>query len=173
MLKNNNFVLMKNKFPYITLEKIDENLEYFVREISNIKRKNQFRNITIINLDNKEAVDISRDINSTKYYFSKDSKQRVYLYNDAIYYGDELVIECKDIKLKGVHNYENIMAVISAVKVYGIDNELTSLFTYNNHNYNLGNNSDRYTDDSGFFYSCSRINILAWHIVSQDVTLGN
>ena len=37
---------------YITLEKVDENIEYFIREISNIKRKNQFRNITIINLDN-------------------------------------------------------------------------------------------------------------------------
>ena len=43
---------------YITLEKIDENLEYFVREISNIKRKNQFRNISIINLDKENDDDI-------------------------------------------------------------------------------------------------------------------
>ena len=79
--------------------------------------------IAIINLDNKEALDVSKDLPSNKYYFSKESKQRGYLENDAIYYGDELVIECKNIKLKGVHNYENIMAVISAVKVYNIDNE--------------------------------------------------
>lgn len=43
---------------YITLEKIDENLEYFVREISNMKRKNQFRNISIINLDKQNENDI-------------------------------------------------------------------------------------------------------------------
>ncbi|MGN1298717.1 MAG: hypothetical protein ACI4UE_01890 [Candidatus Scatovivens sp.] len=36
---------------YITLENTKNNLEYFIREIYNIKRKNLFRNITIINLD--------------------------------------------------------------------------------------------------------------------------
>lgn len=79
--------------------------------------------IAIINYDNKEAVDISKDINSTKYYFSKNSKQNVYLKYNAIYYHDEKVIDCNDIKLKGMHNYENIMAAISAVKVYNVDNE--------------------------------------------------
>lgn len=79
--------------------------------------------IAIINYDNKEAVDISKDINSTKYYFSKNSKQNVYLKDNAIYYHDDKVIDCNDIKLKGMHNYENIMAAISAVKVYNVDNE--------------------------------------------------
>ena len=79
--------------------------------------------IAIINYDNKEAVDISKDINSTKYYFSKISKQNVYLKDNAIYYHDDKVIDCNDIKLKGMHNYENIMAAISAVKVYNVDNE--------------------------------------------------
>lgn len=79
--------------------------------------------IAIINYDNKEAVDISKDINSTKYYFSKDSKQSVYLYDGGIYYNDDLVIKTSDIKLKGVHNYENAMAAISVVKLYGISNE--------------------------------------------------
>ncbi len=79
--------------------------------------------IAIINYDNEEAVNISKDINSSKYYFSKNSKQNVYLKDDAIYYRDEKVIDCNEIMLKGVHNYENIMAVISAVKVYDVDNE--------------------------------------------------
>lgn len=80
--------------------------------------------IAIINADNKEAVDISEDINSTKYYFSKNNKQNVYLNNNAIYFQDEKIIDCSKIKLKGLHNYENIMAVISAVKVYNIDNAI-------------------------------------------------
>ena len=68
-------------------------------------------------------MEVSKDIPSTKYYFSKNSKQNVYLLDDAIYYRDEKVIDCKDIKLKGVHNYENIMGVISVVKLYDVDNK--------------------------------------------------
>ncbi len=79
--------------------------------------------IAIINYDNKEAMEITEDIPSTKYYFSKNSKQNVYLSNNEIYYHDEKVIDCKDIKLKGIHNYENIMGVISVVKLYDVDNK--------------------------------------------------
>ncbi len=81
------------------------------------------KDIAIINYDNKEAVDISKDINSTKYYFSKNNKQNVYLLNDSIYYKDELIINTKDIKLKGIHNYENAMAAISVVKLFGVSND--------------------------------------------------
>ncbi len=79
--------------------------------------------IAIVNFDNKEAVDISKDINSTIEYFSKDSKQCVYLKDNAIYYKDEKVIDTKDIRLKGIHNLENAMAAIAAVKVYNVSNE--------------------------------------------------
>jgi UDP-N-acetylmuramoylalanine--D-glutamate ligase len=79
--------------------------------------------IAIINRDNEEAVDNTKDINSTKYYFSKDKKEHVYMKDNAIYYEDEKIVDIKDIKLVGNHNYENIMAAISAVKVYNVDNE--------------------------------------------------
>ena len=97
--------------------------EKYVRTKKKIFNNHTEEDIAIINYDNKEAVDISEDINSTKYYFSKESKQNVYLEGNAIYYKGEKVIDCSEIKLKGLHNYENIMAVISAVKVYGVDNE--------------------------------------------------
>lgn len=97
--------------------------EKYARTKKKIFNNHTSGDIAIINYDNKEAVDISEDINSTKYYFSKESKQNVYLEDNAIYYKGEKVIDCSEIKLKGLHNYENIMAVISAVKVYGVDNE--------------------------------------------------
>lgn len=97
--------------------------EKYARTKKKIFNNHTSSDIAIINYDNKEAVDISEDINSTKYYFSKESKQNVYLEDNAIYYKGEKVIDCSEIKLKGIHNYENIMAVISAVKVYGVDNE--------------------------------------------------
>ena len=50
--------------------------------------------------------------------------------NDAIYYKGEEIIKLKDIKLKGVHNYENIMCAIMAVKEFNVSNEI--IFNYLN-----------------------------------------
>lgn len=97
--------------------------ERYVQTKKKIFNNHTEKDVAIINFDNKEAVDISKDIHSTKYYFSKNNKQNVYLENSAIYYRGEKVIACSQIKLKGIHNYENIMAAISAVKVYDVDNE--------------------------------------------------
>ena len=97
--------------------------ERYVKTKMKIFNNHTKDDIAIINRDNEEAVDNTKDINSTKYYFSKDKKENVYMKDDAIYYHDEKIIETKDIKLMGSHNYENIMAAISAVKVYGVNNE--------------------------------------------------
>lgn len=79
--------------------------------------------IAIINKDNEEAVELTNDLIDTKYYFSKKAKEKAYIANDAIYYENEKIIDLKDIKLKGSHNYENIMAAIIAVKQYNVDNK--------------------------------------------------
>lgn len=79
--------------------------------------------IAIINYDNKEAVDNTKDINSTIYYFSKDKQQNVYLKDGAIYWQKEKVVDVKQIKLKGIHNLENIMAAISVVKLFDVPNK--------------------------------------------------
>ncbi len=97
--------------------------ERYVQTKKKIFNNHTKDDIAIVNKDNKEAVDISKDINSTKYYFSKTDKENVYLKDNAIYYKEEKIIDCNEIKLVGNHNYENIMAAISAVKVYNVDNE--------------------------------------------------
>ena len=79
--------------------------------------------IAIINYDNKEAVNNTNDINSTKYYFSKESQQSVYLKDNAIYYKDEMIIKTDDILLRGIHNLENIMAAIGVVKLFDVSND--------------------------------------------------
>ncbi len=81
------------------------------------------KDVAIINYDNNEAMNITKDIKSTKYYFSRVDKKKCYLDNGDIYYDGNFVISCDDIKLKGVHNYENIMAAITAVKLYDVSNE--------------------------------------------------
>lgn len=75
----------------------------------------------IINLDDEESLALTSDIESTKEYFSKYQTATCYIKENAIYYQNEKIIDLKDILLKGEHNYENIMAAICAVKVYGVD----------------------------------------------------
>ena len=65
----------------------------------------------------------TKDIKSRKIYFSSKNKADLYINNDAIYYGEEEIIKLKDIKLKGMHNYENIMCAIAAVKEFNVSNE--------------------------------------------------
>ena len=42
-----------------------------------------------------------------------------YIQNEAIYFQQKKIIDIKDILLPGVHNLENILAAVCAVKAYG------------------------------------------------------
>lgn len=86
--------------------------------------------IAILNLDSKEVIDLTADIDSTKKYFSSGS------YNESgcsirsgdIYYKNDKIIALDEVKIKGRHNYENAMAAIMAVKEFEIDNRVIADF---------------------------------------------
>ena len=81
--------------------------------------------IAILNYDNSDVMEEFKGISSQKKYFS--SKQEIdgcYLRNRDIYYYDEKVMSMDDIKIKGMHNVENCMAAIMAVKEYGVSNDI-------------------------------------------------
>ena len=80
-------------------------------------------NYAVINTSNEESINISKDIKSTKLYYGENKSDNAYYDDKGIYYNNELVVNLSDIVLKGKHNYENIMAAIIAVKIYGISNE--------------------------------------------------
>lgn len=103
----------------------------FFKTYENYKRvkakifKNQTNSdVAVLNLDNKDVLEVTKDIKSNVKYFSSSNEiNGAYIKDNAIYYYDEEVIKTKDIKLKGVHNYENIMAAIIVVKELGVSNE--------------------------------------------------
>ena len=80
--------------------------------------KNQTSNdILILNNENKELLDTVKNAKSIKKYFSSKKKiDGCYLIDNAIFYYDEKIIDTKDIIIRGLHNYENIMAAIMGVK---------------------------------------------------------
>ena len=82
-------------------------------------------NIAIINHDNADAFRITQNIKSTKKYFSSnDIIDGCYLKDNCIYYYDEKIIDTKDVKLKGKHNYENMMCAIMIAKELNISNDI-------------------------------------------------
>ena len=81
--------------------------------------------IAIMNYDNKDVMDKLNDVISIKRYFSsKCYVEGCFVKDNAIYYYDKKVIDIDDIKIKGMHNVENVMASIMAVKEYGVSNEI-------------------------------------------------
>ena len=92
----------------------------------NVKKKifnNQTQNdIAILNKSNQDVLELTNDIKPKKIYFSSKEKADIYLENNKIIYDDEEIISCRDIKIKGNHNYENIMVAIIIAKYFGVTN---------------------------------------------------
>ena len=97
----------------------------YKRVKSKIFQNHTEKNIAILNIENNDVLEVTKNIKSTvKYFSSKKEINGCYLKNNAIYYYDEKVVNLSDIQLVGTHNYENIMASIMVVKELGVDNEV-------------------------------------------------
>lgn len=94
---------------------IDHKLRIFMNHNS--------KNIAIINKSNKDSYESTKDIKSNKVYFSSSEEADACIKDSAIYYNDEKIINLNEIRVKGMHNYENIMCAIIATKELGISNE--------------------------------------------------
>ncbi len=88
-------------------------------------------NLVILNKDDENVLKLSKDIPSKKLYFSKNINSDIYLNNNSIIYQGKTLIETNDISLKGVHNYENIMAAILVVKQFNVSDEIIKDFLAN------------------------------------------
>ena len=98
--------------------------EYYNETKKRIFMNHTKDNVAIINKGNLDAYNLTLDINSNKKYFSSSEViDGCFIKDNAIYYYDEKIIDLKDIKLRGMHNYENIMASIMAVKELNVTNE--------------------------------------------------
>lgn len=74
-----------------------------------------------INYNNLDSLKITEDINSTKIYFDNDVN---YYNSNGIYINNELVIKLSDIKIKGNHNYENILVSLLVLKEFAFNKDI-------------------------------------------------
>ena len=79
--------------------------------------------IAIINMGNADEMELTKDIKSHKIYFSSKVDTDICVKGDYLNYFGEDIIKLEDIKLQGMHNYENACCAIGAVKQYGVSNE--------------------------------------------------
>ena len=98
--------------------------EHYKEVKAKIFKNHDSSHVAIINMENEESIKISKNIKSTvKYFSSKNVINGAYIKDRFIYYYDEKVVSLDDIRLKGMHNYENIMCAIMATKEFGIKND--------------------------------------------------
>lgn len=104
----------------------------FLKSYDNYKRvkaklfKNQTSDdIAILNLDNQDVINVTKDIKSTVKYFSSSKEiNGCYLKDDAIYYYDDKVIDVNKIFIAGKHNLENCMGAIMITKEFGVTDDI-------------------------------------------------
>ena len=79
--------------------------------------------VAVINKSNKDEYEKTKDIRSKKIYFSSTEQADICIKDNSIYYNKEKIVDLSDIKIKGLHNYENVMCAIVATKELGISND--------------------------------------------------
>ena len=88
----------------------------------NVKKKvfNKFtsNDISILNYKDKDLLELTKDIDSRKYYFNNEDN---YIKDNYIYINNSKVLNIDDIKIKGIHNYENILACLLVVNLFNVD----------------------------------------------------
>lgn len=117
-----NISVVTNLVPtHLDFNKTYENYKNIKKRIFN---NHTSEDIALLNKENSDVLEISKNIPSKKMYFSSTEKADCYMDNNIIYYEDEAIINTHDIRVKGVHNYENIMCCIVISKLLGVENEV-------------------------------------------------
>lgn len=81
--------------------------------------------IAILNEANSDSLNVSEDIPSKKYYFNNSEN---YYKDNYIYFHGQKYLNTDDICLKGIHNYENILAALLVLENFGIDKNIVIEF---------------------------------------------
>ena len=84
------------------------------------------KDLAVLNKNDAEVVKLTKNIPAHKVYFSSESSDNadIYFNGRGIVYNDIEVVNVSDIRVKGVHNYENIMVAMLVAFEFGITMEV-------------------------------------------------
>lgn len=103
-------------------------MESYIKDKKFIFSSQKPEDFCVINWDDKVLNKFEPEIKSKIIRFSRqkiENSKAVYLVNDAAYWNDGVdekkIIEASDVKLRGGHNLENVMAAVGAACAMGIE----------------------------------------------------
>ena len=79
--------------------------------------------VMILNKGDNEVYNLTIPFPTKKIYFSSKGKADIYIDNGFIVYNGKKCFELSDVRVKGIHNYENIMAAILVAKQFGVSDD--------------------------------------------------
>ena len=82
------------------------------------------KDVAILNKGDEEVYKRTLTLPAKKLYFSSNLDADICIKNEAIKLNGEKIVDLSDIRVKGMHNYENIMAAILVAKEFNISNEV-------------------------------------------------
>lgn len=112
------------------LNRYENKLENYIQSKLQVYKNQDANDFLILNKDNDTLMNSVKGHKSKPYYFSLKETLNNGTYNseDDIFFNEEsnLKFSCKvaDINLIGEHNIANAMAVITAAKIFGLENQL-------------------------------------------------
>ena len=77
--------------------------------------------IAILNKTNNDSLEVSKDILSKKKYFNDEEN---YYQDGFIYLHGKKYLDVSDIRLQGIHNYENILASLLVLEQFNLDKDV-------------------------------------------------
>ena len=78
--------------------------------------------VAILNKGDVEVCELTKNLKARKEYFSSKGEADIYIDGNNIIYKNEKMVELSDVRVKGMHNYENIMAAILIAKEFNVSN---------------------------------------------------
>ncbi|HHT37869.1 MAG TPA: UDP-N-acetylmuramoyl-L-alanine--D-glutamate ligase [Mollicutes bacterium] len=120
--KTNISVLTNLSEAHLDFHGTYENYKKVKKRIFNNQTK---KDISILNMIDNDVMNLTKDIESTKKYFSTQDvlEEGCSIIGNHICYNNHKIMPLKDIKMRGMHNYENIMAAIMVVKELGVEDQ--------------------------------------------------
>ncbi len=99
--------------------------ENYINTKKKIFNNHTNKDIAIINYSNSDSMNLTGDISSTKIYFNNDLN---YIKDNLLYLDSKKYLNLDNMLLKGLHNYENLLAALLVVKLFKLDKEKVEEF---------------------------------------------
>ena len=100
-------------------------MEAYIEAKERIAQNQTSDEICVLNYEDEVTRDFGKRISAKVLYFSSKRKldRGIYLEGDTIVYRDEepvVICNTQELKLLGIHNYENVMAAVAMAIAYGV-----------------------------------------------------